>query len=63
MPYVEWKEMGFSKGTLHYMKQNARSKKLFSLNGHIRERLDCVEVVENRGDVGGMETPSQLVMT
>ena len=39
MPYTEWKKMGFSKGTLHYMKQNARSDKLFTLNAHVRERL------------------------
>jgi CRISPR-associated protein Cas1 len=32
--------MGFSKGTLHYMKQNAKSDKPFSLNGHVRDRLN-----------------------
>ncbi|MDA0525464.1 hypothetical protein [Methanococcoides alaskense] len=37
MPYAEWKKMGFSKGTLHYMKQNAKSDKLFTLNAHMRE--------------------------
>lgn len=31
--------MGFSKGTLHYMKQNARSDKSFTLNAHVREGL------------------------
>jgi CRISPR-associated protein Cas1 len=31
--------MGFFKGTLHYMKQNAKSGKPFSLNSHVRERL------------------------
>ncbi|WP_440953770.1 CRISPR-associated endonuclease Cas1 [Methanococcoides sp. FTZ1] len=40
MPYTEWKKMGFSKGTLHYMKQNAMSGKSFSLNAHVRERLE-----------------------
>ncbi|SES84820.1 CRISPR-associated protein, Cas1 family [Methanococcoides vulcani] len=40
MPYTEWKKMGFSKGTLHYMKQNARSDKPFTLNAHVRERLE-----------------------
>ena len=40
MPYVEWKKMGFSKGTLHYMKQNATRDKPFSLNTHVRERLE-----------------------
>jgi CRISPR-associated protein Cas1 len=35
MPYTEWKKMGFSKGTLHYMKQNAMSDKPFTLNAHV----------------------------
>ncbi|ABE53041.1 hypothetical protein [Methanococcoides burtonii] len=25
IPYAKWKKMGFSKGTLHYMKQKAKS--------------------------------------
>ncbi|WP_338101251.1 hypothetical protein [Methanococcoides seepicolus] len=40
MPYIEWKMMGFSKGTLHYMKQNVKSDKPFTLNAHVRERLE-----------------------
>jgi CRISPR-associated protein Cas1 len=40
MPYTEWKKRGFSKGTLHYMKQNAKSNKTFTLNTHVRERLE-----------------------
>jgi len=32
--------MGFSKGTLHCMKKNAKADKPFSLNSHVRERLD-----------------------
>jgi CRISPR-associated protein Cas1 len=40
MPYTEWKKMGFSKGTLHYMKRNAKSDKPFTLNSHVRERLE-----------------------
>lgn len=32
--------MGFSKGSLHYMKQNAKSGKAFSLNAHVKERLE-----------------------
>jgi len=40
MSYTEWKKMGFSKGTLHYMKQNARSEKPFTLNIHVKERLE-----------------------
>ena len=38
--YTEWKKMGFSKGTLHYMKKNAEADKPFSLNAHVRERLE-----------------------
>ncbi|AKB17993.1 hypothetical protein [Methanosarcina sp. WWM596] len=37
--YVDWKQLGFSKGTLHYMKQNAKSDKPFSLNAHVLERV------------------------
>lgn len=44
MPYAEWKKLGFSKGTLHYMKQNAKSGKSFSLNVHVKERLESFEV-------------------
>jgi hypothetical protein len=33
-------ERGFSKGTLHYMKKNARSDKPFTLNKHVRERVN-----------------------
>ncbi len=39
--YSEWKKKGFSKGTLHYMKKNAKSDKPFSLNSHIQKRLEC----------------------
>ncbi|WP_363321799.1 hypothetical protein [Methanohalophilus sp.] len=39
IPYSEWEKMGFSKGTLHYMKKNAEANKPFSLNAHVRERL------------------------
>ncbi|WP_292372616.1 CRISPR-associated endonuclease Cas1 [Methanosarcina sp. UBA411] len=37
--YVDWKKLGFSKGTLHYMKQNAKSDKPFTLNSHVLERV------------------------
>ncbi|NPE30342.1 CRISPR-associated endonuclease Cas1 [Methanococcoides sp. SA1] len=40
MSYTEWKKMRFSKGNLYYMKQNARSEKPFTLNAHVRERLE-----------------------
>ncbi|MDG6257619.1 MAG: hypothetical protein QCH35_08485 [Methanomicrobiaceae archaeon] len=32
IPYKEWKEMRFSKGTLHYMKKNAEIGQPFFLN-------------------------------
>ena len=40
IPYAEWKKMGFSKGTLHYLKENARGEKPFTMNKHVRERLE-----------------------
>ncbi|WP_406671454.1 CRISPR-associated endonuclease Cas1 [Methanolobus sp. ZRKC4] len=40
IPYSEWKKMGFSKGTLHYMKKNAEADKPFTLTTHVRERLE-----------------------
>ncbi len=43
MSYTEWKDMGFSKGTLHYMKQNAKADKPFTLNAHVREREEMWE--------------------
>jgi CRISPR-associated protein Cas1 len=42
--YTEWENMGFSKGTLHYMKKNAEADKPFTLNAHVRERLEIWEV-------------------
>jgi CRISPR/Cas system-associated endonuclease Cas1 len=41
---IESKKMGFSKGMPHYMKQNAKSGKAFSLNAHVRERLKIWEM-------------------
>ncbi|KUG19980.1 crispr-associated protein cas1 [hydrocarbon metagenome] len=38
--YVDWKKLGFSKGTLHYLKRNARDEKPFTVNSHVRERLE-----------------------
>ena len=43
--YVDWKKLGFSKGTLHYMKQNAKSDKPFSLNSHVLERVNRWEAL------------------
>jgi CRISPR-associated protein Cas1 len=34
--YSDWKKMGFSKGTLHYMKMNAEADKPFTMNAHVR---------------------------
>ena len=38
--YADWKKLGFSKRALHYMKQNAKSDKPFTLNAHVREKLE-----------------------
>jgi len=38
--YTQWKKRGFSKGSLNYMKKNAERDKPFTLNKHVRERLD-----------------------
>lgn len=35
----KWSKLGFSKGTLSYMKRNARENKPFSLNAHVKERI------------------------
>ncbi|MDY9927878.1 CRISPR-associated endonuclease Cas1 [Methanosarcina sp.] len=43
--YVDWKKLGFSKGTLHYMKQNAKSDKPFTLNNHVLERVNKWEAL------------------
>jgi CRISPR-associated protein Cas1 len=43
--YVNWQNMGFSKGTLHYMKKNSKAEKPFTMNKHVRERLNEWEYV------------------
>ena len=43
--YVDWKKLGFSKGTLHYMKQNAKSDKPFTLNACFLERVNKWEAL------------------
>jgi hypothetical protein len=43
MPYAERKMMGFSKGTLHYMKKNAKDDKPFTLNAYVRRGLKTGE--------------------
>ena len=40
IPYSQWKKRGFSKGTLNYMKKNAKGYKQFTLNRHVRERFN-----------------------
>jgi CRISPR-associated protein Cas1 len=49
--YVDWKKLGFSKGTLHYMKQNAKSDKPFTLNSHVLERVKAWENLVSGGRV------------
>ncbi|MDD4250397.1 MAG: CRISPR-associated endonuclease Cas1, partial [Methanosarcina sp.] len=41
--YSDWKKLGFSKGSLYYMKQNATSDKPFTLNSHFLERVKAWE--------------------
>jgi CRISPR-associated protein Cas1 len=43
LSYVEWEKMGFSRGTLHYLKHNARSGKPFTMNEHVRDRLTVLQ--------------------
>jgi len=42
MSYSEWKRMGHSKGTLHYLKKNAKSSKHFSLHRNVATRIMSV---------------------
>lgn len=42
LSYGEWEKMGYSKGNLHYMKQNVKSNKPFTLNQHIKERINSL---------------------
>ncbi|KKG10287.1 CRISPR-associated endonuclease Cas1 [Methanosarcina sp. 2.H.A.1B.4] len=49
--YVDWKKLGFSKGTLHYMKQNAKSDKPFTLNSHVLERVKAWENLVSGGQI------------
>jgi len=45
--------MGLSKGTLHYMKQKAKSEKPFTLNAHVRERLELEKVRKSNKSKNG----------
>jgi len=49
--YSDWKKLGFSKGTLHYMKQNAQSDTPFTLNSHVLERVKAWENLVSGGQV------------
>jgi CRISPR-associated protein Cas1 len=40
LSYSEWKKLGYSKGSLHYLKQNARSNEPFKIYGKMREKLE-----------------------
>ncbi len=42
MSYYQWDKMGYSKGTLHYMKQNARDNKPFTLYPSVRKKLQTI---------------------
>lgn len=42
LSYGEWEKMGFSKGTLHYMKKNVKANKPFTPNRHVRERIEGI---------------------
>jgi CRISPR-associated protein Cas1 len=39
LTYTEWKESGFSKGTLHELKKKARSEEPFNVYGKVKERI------------------------
>lgn len=41
MPYAEWKKMGFSKGTLHYLKKGVKEDRPFKIYGKVRTKLDA----------------------
>ena len=40
--YKEWKELGYSKGSLHQLKQKAKSNKPFKLYGKMKEKVENV---------------------
>lgn len=42
MSYTEWKNMGYSKGTLHYMKQNAQQQKPFKVYKRAQKKLEGI---------------------
>jgi len=40
--YSQWERWGFSRGTLWYMKEKARSSDHLNLNKHVMERLNAI---------------------
>ena len=38
--YADWKKQGFLKVTLHQLMQKVKANQPFTLNSHIRERLE-----------------------
>lgn len=41
--YTEWQRMGFSKGTLYYLKKNARNSEPFKIYKSVRKKLKKIE--------------------
>ena len=46
--YSDWNKLGFSKGTLHYMKKNAEADEPFTLNAHVREQVNKWEMLVSK---------------
>ena len=42
--YKQWVELGFSKGSLHNLKQNVESGRSFEIKNHVLERLDEINI-------------------
>ncbi|MDA3854725.1 MAG: CRISPR-associated endonuclease Cas1 [Candidatus Woesearchaeota archaeon] len=42
--YKQWVELGFSKGSLHHLKQNVDSERSFEIKKHVQERLNGIKV-------------------
>ena len=42
--YEEWEKMGFSKGTLHYIKRKIKKGEPLKLNKHVRKRMEAWEM-------------------
>ena len=44
LSYSWWEKQGYSKGTLHHLKKQAIAEKPFTLNKHIRDRLETLTI-------------------